>query len=262
VEKSPDAMEHKLRFETAGVDLVNDTHRANQALENVLSTLARVPAKLFAESASLALRHDQIVTRVAQKFRIDQARVRTRLNELRMTYRSTPVSIQEQAVPKKTELSRCDRKEKELVQIIIHEPALLDYAAENVSPDEFSIGPLREIYEVMNDCFLSGKAAGYQQLMLELEDPDLKAIVDELQDEAIEKKQVLQDSEGLGEFQPQRQLETVIQAFQQLVCQTGTRQTISQLQEKQLDEQDELTALEELLNQTRQRQGLKRPTDG
>ena len=62
VELAPDAMAHKIRTETAGVDLIHDTHRANQALESILKTLANVPAKRFVDSPSLSLRQDQLVT--------------------------------------------------------------------------------------------------------------------------------------------------------------------------------------------------------
>jgi hypothetical protein len=38
-----DALEHKVRIATQGIDLVRDTHRANQALEEILGTMARAP---------------------------------------------------------------------------------------------------------------------------------------------------------------------------------------------------------------------------
>jgi hypothetical protein len=45
-------------------------------------------------------------------------------------------------------------------------------------------------------------------------------------------------------------------AFKNIVTESGKRNTISKMQEQKLDEDEETIALEELLKQTRQRQGL------
>ncbi len=261
VQTAPDAVAHKIITETVGVDLVNDTHRANQALESILKTLAAVPAKLFAESPSLSLRQDQVIMRLARQFKIDRERIRARLNELRSALGPVRSSAADETKAK-IDLGKCDRKESELIQILTQDSSLLDFAIENVSPEQFSVGPLRKIYEVMEDCFQSGNEVGYEQLMLELEDPDLKAIVDQLFDEATEKRKTLNAVDGSGSAELQTQLQSVVLAFQALTAESGKRQTISQLQERQLNEEEEATALEELLNQVRHGQGLLRPKDG
>lgn len=261
VATAPDAVAHKISTETAGIDLINDTHRANQALENVLKTLAAVPAKLFAESPSLSLRHDQIIIRLARQFKIDRERIRTRLNELRKSLRPARFTEENESI-EKIDLTKLDRKESELVQILIQDPSLLDFAVENVSPEQFSVGPLQKIFELMDECFQTGKEVGYDQLMLELEDPDLKAVVGQLYEEATEKQELIEAGDEALEFALQNQLQSIVLAFQELATDSVKRQTISQLQERQLDEQEEATALEDLLNQMRHRQGLLRPKDG
>ena len=261
VESAPDAVAHKILTETAGIDLVNDTHRANQALENILRTLAAVPARLFADSPSLSLRQDQMIMRLARQFKIDRDRIRTRLNDLRSSNRPARFAVEDDAKTR-IDLDKCDRKESELIQILSQDPSLLDFAIENVSPEQFSPGPLRKIYELMEECFHAGKEVGYEQLMLELEDPDLKAVVDQLFDEATEKRKTLESGDGTMDGGLQSQLQSIVVAFQELVTESGKRQKISQLQERQLNEQEEAHALEELLNQVRHRQGLLRPKDG
>ncbi len=53
VAEAPDAWDYKIQLELRGVDLVRDTHRANLALENLLSTFAKAPgATLTSDSAS------------------------------------------------------------------------------------------------------------------------------------------------------------------------------------------------------------------
>ena len=258
VDSAPDAMTHKILNETRGIDLVNDTHRANQALENILKTMSTVPSKLFAESATLSLRQDQMIMRLSRQFQIERERIRGRLKELRKSVRVTqpnPATDNESAFLT-TDLSKFDRKEAELVQILIQDPSILDFAIENVPTSDFSAGPLRTIYELMEECFHEGKDVGYEQLMLELENPQLKAIIDQLYDEAIEKKEMLSTDNQGPEFQLQSQMESIVLAFKNIVTESGKRNTISKMQERKLDEDEETIALEELLKQTRQRQGL------
>ncbi|MEM7457465.1 MAG: DNA primase, partial [Planctomycetota bacterium] len=61
IDSAPDAIEHRIRSETAGVDVLNDTHNANQALERILQTIARAPASLVSGSAAKRIRQDQIL---------------------------------------------------------------------------------------------------------------------------------------------------------------------------------------------------------
>jgi DNA primase len=56
VDEAPDAIAHKILTETRGLDLVNDTHQANLALENILMTLAKVPARLIAATHGTAFK--------------------------------------------------------------------------------------------------------------------------------------------------------------------------------------------------------------
>ena len=51
VQAANDAIDHKIRVETRGIDLINETHLANQALENILSTVARVPGVGWPDNA-------------------------------------------------------------------------------------------------------------------------------------------------------------------------------------------------------------------
>ena len=261
VDQAPDAMAHKIRQETAGIDLVNNTHAANQALENILKTLAKVPVQMFAESPSLGLRHDQLVTRLARQFQLDRERIRQRLNELRLASRPMVNLVAAAAQPVHIDSSRWDRKESELVQVLIQEPSLLDYAIENVSPSLFSPGPLKQIYEHMEESFHVGGDVCYEQLMLQLEDTTLKAIVDRLHEEAIAKIQFMKLGEH-RDFELPQQFEAIVRAFRNLAHQSGDRSAILQLQDRQMGDEDEAEALAELLKLTRQRQGLTPPTDG
>jgi DNA primase len=256
VDKAPDAIAHKIIVETRGVDLVNDTHRANQALENILKTLANVPASLIAESAAKSMRQDQIVMRLARQFQLSPDQVRRRLSELRANLRSRSDQTME---PKHGVIdhSKFDIKESALIQLLIQDPSLLDKAVENISPSQFGESLLRELYEVMCESFHDGNDVGYEQLKLELENSKLRGLVDMLYDEAIEKNRVVEIQNSAYALNLESQLDSIINAFNERIVETGKQAKISQLYGRELDEAGETSTLEELFQQ--QLQKLNKP---
>ena len=259
VDQADDAIAHKINQETRGVDLINDTHAANQALEAILKTLAQIPVGQFATSAAKSVRLDQLITRIARQFQLDRTQVKNRLNELRRTMSKVRPTVnldvpgQNQAG---VDFKQLPLKESELLQLLIGNPELLDQAIENISPSQISEGPLRELYEVMNDCFHVGKDVGYNSLMLELEDLNLKSLVDYLHGVSSDKQSVLANMKNGIAIQPLAQLESIIESFNNMADASGTRSQISRLHGRQLDDDEEASALEELLKLARQRQGL------
>lgn len=252
VDQAPDAIAHKIIVETRGIDLVKDTHRANQALENVLKTLAKVPASLIAESAAKSMRQDQIVMRLARQFQLGPEQVRRRLSELRSSLRPR-TNVETEPSPDAIDYSKFDFNESELIQLLIQDPSLLDKAVENISPSQFVEGVLRDLYEIMGECFHEGQDVGYEQLKLELENSKLRGLVDYLYDEAIEKKQVDEAQNSVYAMDLESQLESVIDAFNQRIVESGNQAKISQLHGRELDEQEETSTLEELFLQQLQK---------
>ena len=98
--------------------------------------------------------------------------------------------------------------------------------------------------------------------MLHVDDPVLKNVVEYLLEEAT-KKQAAANAHNTGiELDVAMQLETVIEAFNRQQIQSAEQARISKLQQPSLEADEEAMALEELLRQTRHRQGLIAPTDG
>lgn len=156
-------------------------------------------------------------------------------------------------VPK---LGKVDGKERELLQLLILYPSLLDTAVEKVSPDQFAQGPLQAIYRIMDDFFHDGRGVDYDSLMLEVQDPFLRNIISRLFDEAASKREnEPEDSTSFG-LDAKQQFDSVLAAFEDVVIANDHKATVSRLQQKVLDKKEELAALEELLNQTKQRHGL------
>ncbi len=255
VDDAPDAMLHKIQSETRGIDLVNDTHRANQALERILTTLAKTPVSV-AGSAANRLRQDQILNRLARQFQLDLPQIRNRLLEIRASSRQrfTPQKQDGGQTPT-IDYSKLDRKEWELLEIIIEDSTMVDIAIENIAPGQFSLGPLRDLYEQMVELFHEGEEISFEHLMLQIEDPHLKNLVVFMSEEA-EQKRISMESQAIDSVDPATQIASIIQAFHNVVVESGNRATISQLQQKELDEKEEASKLEELFQQMKQRQGL------
>ena len=259
VDGANDAIAHKINQETRGVDLINDTHAANQALESILKTLARIPVGQFATSAAKSVRLDQLITRMARQFQLDRTQVKNRLNELRRTMAPTRPTVNMDVLGQNQttiDFKRLPHRESELLQLLIGNPELLDQAIESISPNQIPEGPLRDLYEVMNECFHVGKDVGYNSLMLELEDVDLKSLVDYLHGVSTEKQSALAKMKNGIAIEPLAQLGSIIESFNNMADASGTRSQISRLHGRQLDDDEEASTLEELLKLARQRQGL------
>lgn len=251
VDKAPDAIAHKILVETRGVDLVNDTHRSNQALENILKTLANIPED--ENSTAKSIREDQMLLRLGRQFQLAPEMVRRRLTDLRRKTRVRPDASDSEVKKDLVDYSKFDKKESELVQLLIQDPSLLDRAVENVSPEQFRVGVLRDLYELMGEFFHEGRGVGYQQLTVEIEEPRLRKLVDHLRDEAIAKKEIHEEQNSAYAMDFEDQLQSIILRFNEREVESGTQAKISKLHSGGLDEDEEKRALEELFRQQLQK---------
>ena len=89
LDEADDALSYKLRVATQGIDLTKDLHRANEALEEVLVTLAQVAPSRAAVGTSQQLRHRQTLAQVARIFQLAEPDLRQRIQALRSA-RSEP----------------------------------------------------------------------------------------------------------------------------------------------------------------------------
>ena len=247
IDTAPDAIAHKVLKETQGVDLVHDTHRSNQALENILKTIARTPAAMLSQSAAKKMRHDQLIMRLARQFQLVPTQVQQRLVEIRNSLRPINSPQSEFASEERIDYTKLNRNETELLQILIQAPSLLDTTIERVVPDDFQPGVLKNLYSIMEDFSHDGKEVGYEQLTLELEDDQrLKGLVDHLYDEATKKKLAAEISKSEFYTELDEQLESVIEMFNNRREASGVQAKISQLHGGQLDADQEAKALMEL----------------
>lgn len=251
VAAAPDALEHRLRIELQGLDVVQDTHRANHALERILTTLAQVPVSINETTAAARVRFDQMLVRLARRFHVDREMLQQRLREIReqrARVSATGVGV-EPPPPSPLSGSAFPAHEVELLQLGLLDAMLLDLIVEQVAPAEITAAPLRAIFEAIGDGFHQRQDVSFEGLMVLLEDPELKRLLVWLYDEAEQKQQVAGDDTQL-------QLNRVLAIFRSRREAADKRQIVGRLQEGNLDQAEEVTALAELLNAARRRTGV------
>ena len=251
VARAPDAFEHKLNTEIAGIDLLRDTQAANTALENILSMLAKVPNSLTSTPSAVLLKHDQLLARISKTFVLERDQVRGRLAEIRRRQRPTrnfePVDeVNQQPV---VDLNTLQDREVQLLQLLLIDNSILDEVVENISPDQFVNSPLRDLYVEIGEFFHNGDDVAYESLMMQIDDLSTKNLIAQLNDQAMAQ----QDK---TETEIRTQLDLLLRAFATIQFKDGNRTAISELEQKQSDEEEEARKLEQLLQEARQRQGL------
>lgn len=243
-----DALDHKIRVETEGIDLIRDTHAANQALERILGTVANSPASLDTSSDS-RLRTQQILTRLSRQFQVDLGQLHRRVGELQ-TRRARRPAARSTAENAGVQLQNLRPLETELLQIVLRDNHLADRAIENISPDEFQPGPCREIFELLCESYHSGSSLNCESLMLQLEDPDLKYLLDRLDEES-------QAKDSTTEVELSHQLNQVIGEFVRHRMELDNRAAMSTLNQPEIRSKEEADILERMFQQAKERQGIR-----
>jgi DNA primase len=255
-----DGIDHRISVETAGIDLVRDTFRANRALENILQFVARAPRAAAATPESIRLRATQIVTRLARDFQLDAADLRARLNELRRGERSPtapPATTDETAtqVHQNLRAADLDHCERELIEILTQHPDLTEKAALEVAVDGFQSLAARQIYGVFVQLAQDGSVPEFGRVLAAIDDPALKSLLVELDERASAKAaHALED--GFA------QLASVCKVLRDREQQLQRRAKLAALQDGRVDAAEQNATFLQLFAAKREQQGISDSTDG
>jgi len=252
VDDAPDAIDHKIAAETGSVDLLQDTHQAHRALENILATMATSPRPLQSKTQT-SLREQQLLSRLSRMFQVDIQSLNRRLSEMRKG-KSRPTRPREDSPPAANSRPSLSSRDCELLQTILEAPEIFPTVFENVSIVELSDATASRIFSAMCNCHEAGHPPTFERLMTGLEDVHLKQFLIRL-DEATRAK-------SAESRQPvDQRLAHLLESFRGSLEQRLTQSAITKLQSAHDDaEQDEM--LRSLLEQTLHRQGLSAPKDG
>jgi DNA primase len=249
-----DALEHKIRHVTRGVDLARDTHRANLALEEILRTIAAgLPSGTLDQSG---LRAQQLLARLARQFVLDEADVRSRFNQIRRGVKGRSGESESDAgrAAGNYDLSPLSI-ESELLEILIQHPELSATALTEVADDDITAGPAREIFVAYRRLEESGSALEFGAVMSEIEDPALKNLLVVL-DERASARQAKANLDAAS------RLRAVICKFNEHHELRHIRQTEAVLEQRILNDEEETTALLEIVARKKRQQGIVAPTEG
>lgn len=254
-----DALEHAFAAKTRGVDLERDVHGASQALEELVSIVARAPRLRHDTTRENRFREEKILQRLAARFRVDERDVRRRLTMLRrgQSLKPRPSVAPESADPSlavSQPRAAIDPWERELLELLIARPECLALARSRVKAERFNAGPCRLIFETCCRLDDEGVVPSFDRLMLRFDEPAMKNLLVELDETGRAKDRQTADAEAL--------LDKLMKTMIQREAEKQRPAEIVTLREEGLDAQQKATMVEDIFRRERDRQGISEPTDG
>jgi hypothetical protein len=252
LEGSVDALEHKVNLATEGLDLAADTYAANQALDDILRTLAAAPRMGSQTAAGAGLKKDQFLQRLSQRFGVSEERLRGRLVDLRSRSRRD----RRQDVPPTTDgeaaTTPVPQRERELLELLILEPGSLAALRETVDVDDLVHPWTARFFGKCCELSDEGVTIDFARLLIEFDEPELKALLVDLDEQSrIEGKPAVD-----------LRLRDVIDFFRQRREEQRNRAAAATLKKRGLAEHEELEVLDQIIRSQRNRQGISAPTEG
>jgi DNA primase len=254
VAQSVDALEHKIIAVTKGLAPGAAPHASAQAVEAILATLARALPTAAAASSAALVREQQVLVRLARQFGLGEDTLRTRLKALR---RAKPQAASASAArglapdaPARSPLSAWDR---ELIEIVLHQGDAIDELLERIHPEEDIESSLaRDIYQLAAEIYHNGQAPNFDRLMLAVDDPALKSLLVDCDEEGRQKT----------ECDPRQRVRDLLADRDRRYTEARHRMTLAELKTNQLDPEQADRALVALFDDLKRRQAGTAPTDG
>ncbi len=278
-----DALEHKLRQVCQGFDPLLDMHRANTALEDVLSTMSRVSHSSLLSNEAMRLRQDQLIARLARQFGIEQSEIRLRLESIRKQSAErdrqrqelrrsqvAPVSENRNASPTTTQrppqgneqlvapvvvaykYSEMTPTECELFEIMATHPELAPMAIERFPVANLSTATAKRLFQLVLDLELEGHALDFDSVMSATEDAGLKSVLVSIEEHSARKT-------PLSMMTADERLHSLCERLSGQDDKAQRRSQIQSLEKKQYDEETSMSVLHDIVQQARVRHGLFPP---
>jgi DNA primase len=253
-----DALEHKIRTSTRGIDLARDTHRANAALEDILHTIAHSmpPGSIDATS----LRAHQLLARVARDFRIDESVARARFDQLRRassakSNSSSVASSEQDDLSIDYSFQTLDPNEAELLELLALHPELAPTALQEIGLDDLLAPAAQRLFETYRNLEEAGESLDFNTVLAEVEDSRLKTLLVRIDERATLK-------EAKATFDPPTRLRAVIRNFHKRHEERQRREIEAALELQQFNTEEELDVLKQMIEAKRRQQGIIAPTEG
>ena len=254
ITKSVDALEFKMGRVSTGFDPLLDTHRANAAMEEMLSLLAKVPHSGLLTHESFKMRQDQILNRMSRQFGLPESSLRERLKSLRekqsKLIRKPEADTPAQPAKRLLRPSDLSPLERELIELIIVSPMVAPVALERVQPDWLQCDAARQMLDAYQELEFAGQSLEFDHVLIALEDPSLKSLLVTLHEQATAKLSFTR--------------ETAESRLRALTYRMGELQDVPRRQRQMVElgsnnksEEEKLSLLTDVIRQARLRQGLE-----
>jgi DNA primase len=184
VEKAVDPLSFALRRAEARFDL-DSLEDSRRAAEWVLAILARVPVT---NRAGLDVKVGKALDALSQRLRVPVATLDRRLKQMRRAA-SRPAPRERPAVADGTEAaaveapaappvrpSDLDPVDRELIQVVLNEPAAVRRLISRVAVSSIRDAPLRMILQASYDLYSEGEPPTFERVALRLADPGVRAL--------------------------------------------------------------------------------------
>ena len=179
-----DALEFKLQ-QLLAANTAQSVEGRRRAVDAVLSVIALAPEMEGPESA---IKQQLILNRIAQRLALQEKIVRARLQELRDRARARQQRNTEEhqegaeGDDAATRAAPAAAPERELLEVLLAEPALVPVAAAEIAPEQIEHLGLRELLRGLYDLQAEGAPATLDLLRAQIQNPRLASMALDLQD--------------------------------------------------------------------------------
>jgi DNA primase len=247
-----DALEHKLQTMRKRLASSPTTHQVNLAIEEMLLTLARAPRLQSGTSAQSRLREHQVLARLSRQFTVAEEELRLRLSDMRRRSTARPSTAEEPPREEVDIIESLSVIERELLEIILLEPEAVPAAAEVIRSEHLESTIARRIFSRCCELSGAGTTPEFSRLLLEFDEPMVKSLLVDLDEQGREKTSV----------EPAARLRELLDVYRRHWSGKSLDEQAQALREKQLAADDELAALNQLIEQERARQGISSSMEG
>jgi hypothetical protein len=238
---------------TKGLAPAAAPHASAQAVEAILATLARALPTAAAASSAALVREQQVLVRLARQFGLAEDTLRTRLKALRSKSTSSRVASNvNRNVEPAAEQPSFSAWERELVEIVLCHGDLMDSLLEELSVEELESAVVRQLYELAAEMFHDGEAPTFDRLMLAVDDPVVKNLLVDCDEQARRKADV----------DPRQRINDLLGDRRRRQEEARHRMMVAELQTNQLDPEQADRTLAALFDDLKRRQAGTAPTDG
>lgn len=250
-----DAVEHRFRLVTEGLNAASGTHAISRAMEQMLATLAKAPRMDANTTSAALLREDQILHRLAHRFNVGEETLRRRLSDLRRSTRPAAGKAGAESPPpleaEPADRDKFDLAHREIMEIVVTAPQFLGQVRAELKPADIRSPRLRAVYVRCCELADSGQEPNLDRLLLEIEDAQLKTLLVEL-DESRQAKNSTDLAAALGGL-----LAAIRDHHEEQRSRVRRKEA-----HRAASEEEGLDALLDIIERKRRRQGISAPTDG